>query len=112
YISLILICGLGFIFSLLFKLIDVISSILAMRIVVQFIGQAVGIVLLRKRFGSNNLPFKMWLYPLPVILSVAVWLFVFVSTGMFALWGSLIAICGIVVFYITKRYKGNQQLRI
>lgn len=112
YVSLTVLCGLGFIFSLLFKLGDVISSILAMRILVQFIGQAVGVVLLRKRFGSSSLPFKMWLYPLPVILSVIVWLFIFVSTGMFALWGSLIAFVGIVVFYITKRYRANQQLQI
>jgi len=39
--------GLPLVFSLLFKLSDVISAILAMRILVQFIGQAVGLVMLR-----------------------------------------------------------------
>lgn len=103
YVSLIVLCILGFIFSLLMKLKDVIDSILAMRIVVQFIGQAVGLVLLRKKFGKKELPFKMWWYPMPVILSVSIWLFLFFSTGWFALWGTLIALAGAVVYFFTKR---------
>lgn len=104
HISLLFLCGLGFVFSLLFKLSEVISSILAMRIVIQFIGQAVGVVLLRYRFGSKELPFKMWLFPVPVILSIAIWIFLFLSTGWFALWGSLIALAGILVYFIKINY--------
>ena len=62
YVSLLFMGALGLIFSLLFKLSEVISAILAMRILVQFIAQAIGVVLLRKKHGSN-LPFRMWLYP-------------------------------------------------
>ena len=107
YISLIFLCSLGFIFSLLFKLDKAIDSILAMRIIIQFIGQSVGLILLRKRPGTNNLPFKMWLYPLPVLLSICIWLFLFISTGWFALWGSLIAAGGLVVFYISQNWKSR-----
>ena len=107
YISLIFLCSLGFIFSLLFKLDKAIDSILAMRIIIQFIGQSVGLILLRKRPGTNNLPFKMWLYPLPVLLSICIWLFLFISTGWFALWGSLIAAAGLVVFYISQNWKSR-----
>ncbi|UOQ78877.1 hypothetical protein MUN84_10295 [Hymenobacter sp. 5516J-16] len=71
--------GVGFVFSLLFKLGEVISAILAMRILVQFVGQAVGLVLLRRRRGTQGLPFRMPLYPLPVLVAVAVWLWVFLS---------------------------------
>ncbi len=108
YISLIVLCTLGFIFSLLFKLAEVISSILAMRIVIQFIGQAVGVVMLRKRFGEKDLPFNMMLFPLPVILSIVIWAFLFVSTGWFALWGSLIALCGVGVYFFTSRLKKSE----
>jgi amino acid transporter len=100
YISLIVLCALGFIFSLLFKLSEVISSILAMRIIVQFIAQGVGVSLLRKKFGKKDLPYKMWLFPLPVIISIAIWIFLFISTGWFALWGSLIALVGVIVFFV------------
>lgn len=109
YISLMFLCALGFVFSLLFKLSHVISSILAMRIIVQFIAQAVGVVLLRKKFGSKDLPFKMWLFPVPVVLSIAIWIFLFVSTGWFALWGSLIAIAGIVVYQVKSSLRDNQR---
>ena len=103
YVSLIFLCALGFIFSLFMKLSQVISSILAMRILIQFIAQGIGVSLLRARFGSKNLPFKMFLFPLPVIISIAIWLFLFVSTGWFALWGSLIAIAGVIVYYLVRR---------
>jgi fructoselysine transporter len=102
YVSLLILCGSGLIFSLFMKLSDVITAILAMRIIIQFIGQAVGVILLRDRFGTTGLPFKMWLFPLPVILSIAIWVFLFLSTGWFALWGSLIAATGIIIYAITK----------
>lgn len=107
HISLIFLCATGFLFSLIFKLGDAIKAILAMRILVQFIGQAVGVVLLRKRFGDKGLPFKMWLFPIPVILSIAVWVFLFLSTGKFALYGGLIAAIGIAVYFIKEKAVKN-----
>lgn len=100
YISLLVLCGLGFIFSLLFKLTEVITAILAMRIVVQFMAQCIGVGLLRKRFGSATLPFKMWLYPLPVIVSLVLWSFLLYYNPL-ALYGGGIAILGVGVFYLT-----------
>jgi fructoselysine transporter len=101
YISLLILAAFAFVFSLLFKMKDVISGILAMRIMVQFIGQAVGLILLRERKGTNNLPYKMPLYPLPVILAISMWLFVFYATGrdvisMFV----VVLISGIIVYMI------------
>ena len=91
YVSLLFLGSLGLIFSLLFKMKNAIDGILAMRILVQFVAQAIGVVLLRKRKGTANLPFKMWLYPLPVIFSISIWLFVFFSTGV-ASWVALLLI--------------------
>ncbi len=103
YVSLIVLCALGFVFSLFMRLGDVISSILAMRIIVQFIGQGVGVILLRNKFGTEGLPYKMWLFPVPVILSILIWIFLFISTGWFALWGSLIALLGIGVYFLVRK---------
>jgi hypothetical protein len=44
----------------------------------------------------------MFFFPLPVILSISIWLFLFVSTGWFALWGSLIAAGGVVVYFLIR----------
>jgi amino acid transporter len=103
YVSLAVLCGLAFFFSLIFRLGQVIDSILAMRILVQFIGQSVGLVLLRKRQGTAKLPFRMWLYPVPVIVSIAIWIFILIATGWFAVWGSLIALAGIGAYAVFRK---------
>jgi len=105
YVSLIFLCGLGFIFSLFMKLSEVISSILAMRILVQFIAQAIGVSLLRAKLGTKHLSYKMFLFPVPIILSILIWLFLFRSTGLFALWGSLIALAGVIVYFLVRVQK-------
>ena len=102
YVSLLFMGALGFILSLTVPLKYAISAILAMRVLVQFVAQAIGVVLLRRRKGTAGLPFKMWLYPLPVILSIAIWLFVWYSTGIIALFGLILAAIGVVVFFLTR----------
>jgi fructoselysine transporter len=102
YVSLLMLCGLGFVFSILFKLPKIITAILAMRIVVQFIAQSVGVILLRKKFGAGQLPFRMWLYPVPIILSVIIWLFLLFHNE-FAIYGGLIAVAGVIVFFIREK---------
>ncbi len=102
--SLLILSALAFAFSLLFKMSDVISAILAMRIVVQFIGQAAGVILLRKKkaFTKEPIPWKMPLYPLPVILVILMWALVFMSTGS-GIIGSFLLVfgSGIIVYLIT-----------
>jgi len=102
YVSLLFLGAVAFVFSLLFKMKHVIDGILAMRILVQFIAQAIGVVLLRVRNGTKKLPFKMWLYPLPVVVSIPIWLFIFFSTGIAALFAVILIMIGIIVFYLTK----------
>ena len=53
YISLLILGAVAFVFSLLFKLKDVITAILAMRIIIQFVGQSIGLLLLNKRKGRT-----------------------------------------------------------
>jgi fructoselysine transporter len=110
YVSLLFLGGVAFVFSLLFKMKHVINGILAMRILVQFVAQAVGVILLRKRNGTKTLPFKMWLYPLPVIVSVPIWLFIFLSTGMAALWAVIFILAGILFFFFYKDWLKKQRV--
>jgi len=105
YISLLALGGMGFIFSLLFRLSDVITAVLAMRIVVQFIGQAIGIILLRRRTKGTHLKFKMPLYPLPILMAVMVWSYIFISTDVkFMLAAGIMIASGIVVFFLKNRF--------
>lgn len=102
YVSLLFLGGLGFVFSLLFRLGDVITAILAMRIVIQFVGQAIGLMLLHRRRAAAEFPFRMPLYPLPVLAAIGIWLFIFFSTGpKFMLSGITVIGLGIVAFLIS-----------
>ncbi len=108
HVSLLTLGAIGFIFSLLFKLSEVISAILAMRILVQFIGQAFGIFLLHKNKPKNYFPFKMWLYPIPAIIAILVWLALFVSTGFYFALGGIIMISSGVIIFLIKAYLEKQ----
>jgi amino acid transporter len=101
HISLLWLGGTAFVFSLLFRLSDVINAILAMRILVQFIGGAVGIMLLRNRIGSAHLPFKMWLFPLPALVAIVLWSSILASTGWrFALSGLGMTLLGGIAYFM------------
>ncbi len=106
YVSLLVLAAISFLFSLLFRMSDVISGVLAMRIMIQFIGQAIGVMLLRKRNGTAHLPYKMPLYPLPVIIAILLWLFVFLSTGISIMLSFLVLIgTGMIVYFIFAKYQ-------
>lgn len=93
HISLLILGSLAFVFSLLFKMKEIITAIVVMRILVQFIAQSIGLIRYRLLFKEQKFPFKMWLFPLPAILGIVVWLFVFFSVE----WPYVIGASGIVV---------------
>jgi fructoselysine transporter len=103
HVSLLALCGTGLVFSLLFRLGFVISAIIAMRCLVQFIGQAVGVMMLRRRWPSARLPFKMWLYPLPALAAIGGWALIFLSTRWLALAATGVMALGVGVFLIRAR---------
>ena len=108
HISLLFLGAIAFVFSLLFKLSDVISAILAMRILIQFISQAVGLLILRKARSETKFPYKMPLFPIPVYLAILMWFGILISTGFHMVLGGLSAIAlGTIVYFI--KAKVNQE---
>ena len=100
HVSLLALGALAFTFSILLNLETAITGILAMRLIVQFIGQAVGVMLLHHRWGSDKFPFKMWLYPLPAVLTMLGWGWLFWQTGAARKWGLLEIVLGISAFLV------------
>jgi len=106
HVSLLTLGAAGLVFSLLFRLSDVIKAILAMRLLVQFIGQAIGVMILHRRWPPGRLPFKMWLYPLPAVVTILGWAALFVATGRkFVFGGLLVILLGATVFLFQARYR-------
>lgn len=108
HISLLFLGGLGFIFSLLFRLSDVISAILAMRILIQFIGQSLGLILLHRKRGKEFFPWKMAWFPIPAILGIILWAGILISTG----WQMILAGLGVIglgtiVYFVKAKRNGE-----
>ncbi len=108
HVSLLALGAAGFVFSLLFRLSEVISAVLAMRILVQFVGQAIGVIVLRRRWPAERLPFKMWLFPLPAVLAILGWMAIFLSTGRKLTLAALgVMMLGVLAFGIRARALGE-----
>jgi amino acid transporter len=108
YVSLLFLGAVSLLFSVLFRLESVIKAILAVRLLVQFVGQAVGVMLLRRRYGAARLPYRMWLYPLPAVVTIAGWIALFVATGWkFATGGALVIALGAATYMAQARYRSQ-----
>jgi fructoselysine transporter len=99
HISLLAIGAVSIFICLFVGLFAVIRSILAMRCLIQFVGQAVGLMLLHRRWKAERWPFRMWLYPVPALLAIAGWIGIFISTGRKPMLAAIAAMAvGILVY--------------
>ncbi len=64
---------------LLLRLAEVIAALVVIRIVLQYLLQQVGVMVLRVKQPEMPRPFRIWLYPLPPLLALAGFLFILFS---------------------------------
>jgi len=77
----------------------VIDALITTRILVQFIGQIGAVTLLRRREPNMPRPYRMWLYPLPSLVALLGWVFIFATTPMIVLaFGLGALVLGILCF--------------
>jgi APA family basic amino acid/polyamine antiporter len=81
-VSLLALGGMAICFCFL-RLVDVIAALVVIRILIQFLIQAIGLMLLRARRPEFPRPFRMWLYPAPALLAIAGFVFILVSRHNF-----------------------------
>ena len=79
YISLVVL-GVLAIFAGFVSLGTVIDALITTRILVQFIGQIGAVTLLRRRAPDMPRPYRIWLYPLPSLVALLGWIFIFATT--------------------------------
>jgi fructoselysine transporter len=108
YVSLVALGLTSALICLFFDLFSVIRAILAMRCLIQFVGQAFGLMLLHRKWKAERWPFRMWFYPLPVLLAIAGWLGIFLSTGFVPVLSSIVAMTiGLLVYVGRARMLGQ-----
>jgi amino acid transporter len=60
-----------------FTLGQLVNWLIQVQILLQFVWQCAAVILLRRYRPDIAKPFRMWLYPLPAIVSLAMWLYIF-----------------------------------
>jgi amino acid transporter len=104
HVSLLLIGGVSIICSLV-SLGTLIDALLTTRIVIQFIGQIVALTLLRRNAPDMPRPFRVWLYPLPNLIALVGWIFLFATSGWDIIaFGLITLLAGVAGFFVWARH--------
>jgi APA family basic amino acid/polyamine antiporter len=109
YVSLILMGLTASAFCFL-KLKDIIAALVVIRIIIQFLAQTIGVIVFRIKNPEINRPFKMWLYPLPAVVSFIGFVYVLISRNNFlkeVRYAAVLIILGLMLFFI-RAYKRKE----
>jgi amino acid transporter len=110
HVSLLVIGGLAILASAL-PLDVVIASLITTRILIQFVGQIVAVIHLRRVAPDTPRPFRMWLYPLPALVALAGWIFVFATSGGEVIGVGLATLgAGVVAYFFWRRRTRVQEV--
>jgi amino acid transporter len=107
HVSLLTLGGIAAVFSL-GNLPDVIGSLVATRVLCQYLPQAIGFFVLRARRPDLPRPFRMWLYPLPGFAIVLGWLYILGTSQLRALlFGLAVFVLGSVTFFVRSTMRAE-----
>jgi amino acid transporter len=105
HVSLLWLGGAAAVFCL-FKLADVVTALVVIRISIQFLAQTLGVMVLRQRQPDMPRPFRMWLYPVPALLAFIGFVYVIVmrpkSIEAIRI-AVVVALVGTLLFWIRRR---------
>ena len=94
-----LVLGVMSIVASMWTLDAVISTLLTLRILIQFLTQIVALHYLRTHRPDVPRPFRMWLYPLPSAIAFAGWSYIFVTSGWrYVGFGLLALVAGLAAY--------------
>jgi len=82
-----------------FTLGQLVSWLILVQILLQFIWQCAAVILLRRYRRDIVKPFRMWLYPLPAIVSLTMWIYIFLSAPRAGMLFSAAFLAAAVVAY-------------
>jgi APA family basic amino acid/polyamine antiporter len=85
----------------------VIDALVTTRILVQFIGQIGAVTLLRRHAPDMPRPYRMWLYPLPSLVALLGWIFIFATTPPAVIAFGLGALLLGVLCFLVWSWKGR-----
>jgi amino acid transporter len=94
-----------------FTLGQLVSWLIQVQILLQFVWQCAAVILLRRYRPDVVKPFRMWLYPLPALVSLAMWIYIFLSAPpagiIFSVAFLALAVAAYAIFARSKTLPGS-----
>src|SRR5437660_10345135 len=91
-----------------FRPADGIAALVVIRILVQFLAQIIGVIVLRVRRPDLPRPFRMWLYPLQAALALGGFIFVLIARKNFLKeirYAAVLVVVGLIIYFIRARMR-------
>ncbi len=104
--SLLYLGGAAILFCFL-SLSQVIAALVVLRIVVQFLMQHIGVIVLRRRQPDLKRPFRLWLYPVPPLLALAGFTYILLGRPNYQreLWmAGVVVIIGAIAYLLRTQF--------
>ena len=109
YVSLVALGVVGAAFCFL-RLKDAIAALVVIRLVLQFLVQAVGLIVFRITRPDVVRPFRMWLYPVPALVAIGGFLFILfnrVNWQKEMRYAVVLLLAGLVI-YMIRAWRGGE----
>src|ERR1700731_837372 len=109
YVSLLALGAVAAAFCFL-RLRDAIAALVVIRIILQFLVQAVGVIVFRVTRPEVPRPFRMWLYPLPALVAIAGFLFILFGRENWqkeVRYAVVILLAGLLI-YMIRAWRGRE----
>lgn len=106
YVSLLTLAAAAALFCFL-SLAQVIAALVVIRILLQFLTQHIGVMILRRTQPNLPRPFRLWLYPLPPLFALAGFTFILLARPNFSrqlLFAAGIILVGLVLFFLRRQH--------
>jgi amino acid transporter len=116
HITLLVMCAITAIGSF-FDLTTVINMLIAVSVLIQSVAQIIALTVLRRRQPDLPRPYREWLYPIPSVIALIGWIYVYYSSGLLPIELSLVwIVAGVIAFFIWARIEhiwpfGPQEIR-
>ena len=94
-----------------FSLGQLVGWLIQVQILLQFVWQCAAVMLLRRYRPDIPKPFRMWLYPLPALISLGMWLYIFVSSPLPGIVFSIAFVAVAVAAYFMFRRRKSSTAR-
>ena len=92
----------------LLDLSDLITALVVIQVLVQFMAQVVAVTMIRRYRPDIHRPFQMWFYPVTSVIAFAGWAFILAASGLkFILWGIALIAVGVAAYLWRARVQAE-----